>query len=158
MIFPTVSPRIYLQNEYPEALNGFFFTQFFNNIVTTAAKNSFNAFPSAHCGMSLLVPIYSYRMGMYKYTMVSGIVAVIICISTQVLRYHYFSDLLGSVLLVIFGVWIGGFYSETVFNKSLELNLYNIQKFNFETVNNLLTGSEIIITKIDSKQNDVYNV
>jgi len=88
--------------------------------VTAAAKETFSAFPSGHCGLSILAVILARKINLHpKYTYVVGITTVLITLATQVLRYHYFVDFLFSLPIVVFACWFGGFHSSHVYEENL---------------------------------------
>jgi hypothetical protein len=120
-IFPAVSPRIYISHLYTHNLDGLWFTSILRDAITVAAANTYGAFPSAHCAISIVLPIITYRLGLVRYTIFTSIAAVFIILSTIVLRYHYFVDAIFSVVVVYLSIIWGGFHSQKVFLDSLEL-------------------------------------
>jgi membrane-associated phospholipid phosphatase len=133
LIFPAVSPRIYLQEEYKNEIKGLYFCSIFRNALTIAAANTYGAFPSAHSALSWLVPIFAYRMNMQKYAVITFIAAIGISTATIVMRYHYFVDFLAGLILTIIGTILGGFHTQKCFNQSLELHVLGIKEFNINT-------------------------
>jgi hypothetical protein len=121
LCFPAVSPRIYLATEYQNELRGLWVLASMRNAITAAAANTFSAFPSGHCGLSILAVLLAYRIhGLtHWYTRAVMVSTVLIVLATQVLRYHYFVDFLFSLVVVGFGAWFGGFHDLSVYNHSL---------------------------------------
>eukprot|EP00823_Brevimastigomonas_motovehiculus_P004290 TRINITY_DN279_c0_g12_i1.p1 TRINITY_DN279_c0_g12~~TRINITY_DN279_c0_g12_i1.p1 ORF type:complete len:544 (-),score=120.20 TRINITY_DN279_c0_g12_i1:144-1775(-) len=116
LVFPAVSPRIYLEDEYRHnRLNGIFLGDLLRNAISSAASQSYSVFPSGHCSMSLLAASLAHRLGFRVYSYIAGTAAVLICLATQILRYHYFSDFLFAWVLVGFGLFFGGFFLRTSF-------------------------------------------
>ena len=130
LIFPAVSPRIYL--EYQNEIQGYYFCQIIRNNLHSVAENTFGAFPSAHCSLSWIVPILTYRMNMKLYTLISFSCAILISISTLVMRYHYFIDFIAGFVVVFTSCWFGGFLTHKGFIKSLELQNLDLEEFDFK--------------------------
>jgi membrane-associated phospholipid phosphatase len=121
LLIPAVSPRIYLKNKYTQPLNGFFPFQYFNNLITDLASNTFSSFPSAHNSFTFIIFIISYNLELYKYSYITLFASFLITISTIVLRYHYFIDILCSFFISYFSLYIGGFYSKKKIYKDLQI-------------------------------------
>lgn len=120
LCFPAMSPRIYLKDYYKNELRGLWLLGGLRNAVTNAAANTYSAFPSGHCGLSILASILSWRIGLNKvYTYTVLVTSVLIVLATQVLRYHYVVDFLFSWIVVAFGVWLGGFHDPDLYAASL---------------------------------------
>jgi membrane-associated phospholipid phosphatase len=131
LVFPAVSPRIYLKNEYQNQISGFLFCDLLRSSLDYAANNTFGAFPSSHCTLSWIVPILAYRINMKIYTHLTFWSAILISISTLVMRYHYFIDFLVGFIVVFVSCWFGGFLTQKEFQKSLELENLDCDEFNF---------------------------
>jgi len=99
----------------------YFFANMIRSALTSAASNTFSAFPSGHCGLSWLTVVIAHRIGYVTYAKISGLAAALITLATLVLRYHYFVDALFSVVLVLFGALVGGFGSPKHYAHSLAL-------------------------------------
>eukprot|EP01006_Ploeotia_vitrea_P027281 TRINITY_DN60129_c0_g1_i1.p1 TRINITY_DN60129_c0_g1~~TRINITY_DN60129_c0_g1_i1.p1 ORF type:complete len:462 (+),score=176.61 TRINITY_DN60129_c0_g1_i1:8-1393(+) len=119
IVFPAVSPRIYLASDYTNELNGLLFTRLIRGALTKAAANSYSAFPSGHCGLSWLAAYASYRMGYEKFGRIAGVAAVLITSATQVLRYHYFVDMVFAIALLACGALAGNLSSAGEFYSTL---------------------------------------
>jgi hypothetical protein len=120
-MFPAMSPRIYLADAYQNELQGLWFANILRGGLANAAANSYSAFPSGHCGMSWLAAVLAYRLGFVKYSRVVLGVGLLITVATQVLRYHYFVDMLFATLLVTFGMVVGGFETQAQTDHLLSL-------------------------------------
>ena len=119
MIFPAVSPRIHIRLQYVNEIRGFWIADSLRSAIQGAAANTFSAFPSGHCGLSWLVPIFAHRMGYRTYRLLTIIAAVLITSATLVMRYHYFADFLFSLLIVYFSAWFGGFHTQQCYDQSV---------------------------------------
>ena len=131
-IFPAVSPRIYLQSYYKNEINGFFITTWFRQKISEAATNSYGAFPSAHCGVSWIIPIIAHRLNMPNYRNVTFFAATMISLATIVLRYHYFVDFLAGFVVTLLSVYFGGFHTQKNFEHNIEIKTLDFDNFDFE--------------------------
>jgi hypothetical protein len=118
LCFPAMSPRIYLKELYKNELHGLWLLGGLRNAVTNAAANTYSAFPSGHCGLSILATIISFKIGYKTYSYIVFLTTVLIVCATQVLRYHYFVDFLFSFPIVWFGVWLGGFHDHELVKRT----------------------------------------
>ena len=108
-----------MNKSYQNEITGFFIANSLRAAITSAAAQTYSAFPSGHCGLSWLVPIMAYRMGYKRYTVATAIAATLISSATLLLRYHYFADFLFSVFVVYWGAWFGGFHTASCYEASL---------------------------------------
>ena len=106
---PALSPRIYFGEEYTTEIRGLYVGAYFRQFVTKAAAKSFGAFPSGHVGITWLSSIMAARLGFYRYAWANRVAGVLMVCATLYLRYHYFVDVLGALLLIRFGLSMGGF-------------------------------------------------
>jgi len=121
LCFPAVSPRIFLKEHYKNDIQGLWVLASMRNAITNAAANTFSAFPSGHCGLSMLAVLLAFRIHLStKYTWAVSVSTVLIVMATQVLRYHYFVDFLFSLVVVAFGAWLGGFHDWELYQNCLE--------------------------------------
>lgn len=127
LMFPAVSPRIYLASNYTYEIRGLFFTKMLRSALTSAASGTFSAFPSGHCGQSWIAAILAYRMGYGLFTTMCACAAVVISLATIVLRYHYFVDFLFAWGVVLFGIWIGGFHLQGSYQSLLYTNYTEVE-------------------------------
>ena len=119
LLVPAVSPRIYLKDIYTQSLTGIYGFNFLNNLIKDLASNTFSSFPSAHNSFSFIVCIISYKLQLYKYAYLTLFMSILITLSTIVLRYHYFIDIICSVFITYISLWIGGFHSNKKLYKDL---------------------------------------
>jgi hypothetical protein len=59
---PAMSPRIHIALEYTNEIKGIYFANLIRKALTSAASNTFSAFPSGHCGLSWLTAYIGYRI------------------------------------------------------------------------------------------------
>lgn len=124
LCFPAMSPRIFIAESFKNELKGVWMLEKLRGAVTGAAANTYSAFPSGHCGLSILAAILSFRIGLAKwYSYLVLLTTVLIVLATQVLRYHYFVDFLFSLTIVSFGAWLGGFHEKELYQRSLEVGV-----------------------------------
>jgi hypothetical protein len=120
LCFPAMSPRIYIKDYFQNELRGLWLLGGLRSAVTSAAANTYSAFPSGHCGLSILAVILSFRIGLSRvYSYLVLLTTILIVLATQVLRYHYFVDFLFSAVIVAFGTWLGGFHQLELYQRSL---------------------------------------
>ena len=119
IIFPAVSPRIHIRRDYVNEIRGFWIADSLRSAIQGAAANTFSAFPSGHCGLSWLVPIFAHRMGYTRYRLMTIFAAILISCATLVMRYHYFADFAFSAVVVYFAAWFGGFHTQQCYDESV---------------------------------------
>ena len=119
LIAPAVSPRIYMKDQYVNEIHGYVLCDALRSAVTTAASNTFSAFPSGHCGLSWLCPLLAHRIGYKLFRNITIVAAVLISIATMVMRYHYFVDFLAGFIVVGVGAWLGQFHTEAAYKAAL---------------------------------------
>lgn len=119
LIFPAVSPRLYLRHQYNNEIHGLLLCDLLRAGLTVAAKGTYSAFPSGHCGLSMVAALIAYRCRhmIHRYCVILiCIAAVLISLATVVMRYHYFVDFLSSFALVAIGAYWGGWQSDLTYN------------------------------------------
>jgi len=119
LIFPAVSPRIYLKQYYVhEEIHGLFLCDILRAGLKLAAHGTYSAFPSGHCGLSWVAAIVGYRarhiIPRWAYITLS-VAAALISLATVVMRYHYFVDFLAAFALVAAGIYWGGFTTDQMY-------------------------------------------
>ena len=119
MVFPAVSPRIYIADQYQNEISGLFFANSIRGALKGAAANSFGAFPSGHCGLSWLAAYTARRLGFVRYAKCAKIAAVHITLATLILRYHYLVDMFCATILLAFGITVGHLYSQEVYERQV---------------------------------------
>jgi len=127
LLFPAVSPRVYLNKDYENKLTGFGFAGFVRDKIENAAKGSFGSFPSGHIATSWAISFASYPIS-HTYAFVSGVAAFLITIATMYLRYHYFVDFLAAIPVIIICLLFGGFYSLSSLKQSFLNSIVSLKK------------------------------
>lgn len=97
-----------------------------------------NLFPSIHCLVSwfCFVGIRGQKQVPKVYRVFSGIFAILICISTQTTKQHYFIDVVGAILI-----------AEGMYYIGMHTNLYKKVEGFFDKVSGRIFGLEAIVGK-----------
>jgi len=122
LLFPAVSPRIYLHKLYTNDIHGLFLCDILRAGLTVAAKGTYSAFPSGHCGLSWIAALVAYRARhvIPRVTVyMLSLFAALISLATLVMRYHYFVDFISAFALVAAGAWWGGFHTDNSYSANL---------------------------------------
>jgi len=100
IIFPTIPPRIMLKPYFTKHLDGAFITKLSDRIVNVSFATSRAAFPSLHCGNTLLTLIYAFK---YKrpYFYIFLPIGIGLILGTVYLRHHYVVDIFAGFALAI---------------------------------------------------------
>lgn len=104
LAFPGISPRIYLQNYYTHPLNGFGFSRLFTNNLKKVS--TFATFPSGHVGEMFAVSFIAVRISP-TYGRIATIASILMALATLWCRYHYFTDVICTIPLVILSLMFG---------------------------------------------------
>lgn len=118
-ILPAIGPRFTIHNfdTTNQELPGIFLTNILREIVNSGEsipKGTINpalivqrdVFPSGHTMMTLIVMYLSIKLNSRsKYFLIPN--GLLLIFATVYLRYHYFIDLVGGSVLMIFSVWSG---------------------------------------------------
>jgi len=110
LLFPALSPRLYLAERFSNPLDGFGLAAFFRQAIYIAGDGSYGTFPSAHTSVSWVTGLAALKQSRL-YGRITLCAAIFITISTVYLRYHYIIDLIGAVPLIFFGLTFGGYIS-----------------------------------------------
>lgn len=116
-IIPAVGPRftLYHFSKLNEELPGVFLTNFLRemtNFGESIPNGSLHAadlvqrdvFPSGHTQMTLIIMYLSVKLNVkVKYFLIPN--GILLIFSTVYLRYHYFIDLIGGLIFMIFTMW-----------------------------------------------------
>ena len=110
-IVPAISPRLYLKYEYKNNLLYLGLNKYIGNIKDDASANSF---PSGHVGETFCLFLPFLFMKKYFIAFFILMDSLLISLSTLVLRYHYFSDVLMGMLnsiisFILVYFWINAF-------------------------------------------------
>lgn len=105
-IFPALGPRFSLASLQTVPLSGVFLMEHIHQLLNNLENIQRDAFPSGHTEMTLLTLYYAGKYNQrYFYVMI--IIAILLIFSTVYLRYHYVSDVIAGVILMVFVVWSG---------------------------------------------------
>jgi len=105
-LFPALGPRFVLDSLQTVPLTGVFLMEHIHHLLNSLEGIQRDAFPSGHTAMTLLTLYYAGKYHRpYFYVMI--VIASLLVFSTVYLRYHYVSDVIAGVLLMIFVVWSG---------------------------------------------------
>jgi len=115
LTFPAISPRLFIEELYKNELRGIFFGDSLRAALKSAASQTYSAFPSGHCGLSIMAAILAYRTGFKRFARCCTVAAVLICSATIVLRYHYFVDFLCAIPMVFIGCVAAGIRTDERF-------------------------------------------
>ncbi len=103
LIFPAIGPRFYLAHLYTQPLKGSALFVCINEALNSLENVQWDAFPSGHTTIALLVSYFSFRYvrKIFYFTLP---VIILLILSTIFLRYHYIIDVIagaGLFLLVV---------------------------------------------------------
>lgn len=111
---PAASPRLHLKTEYVHRLEGFGLAKMLIGMATE--DTSFGSFPSGHFAESMISGIFLLQI-----YMPAGILvvfsSVMIGLATQILRYHYFADLVGAGLVIPLALCFGHCITPGIFKR-----------------------------------------
>jgi membrane-associated phospholipid phosphatase len=110
-IFPAVSPRVSLTKRFEHQLSGYWFSDIIRSGLSKTDEGTYGSFPSGHVALTWVPAIAALKLGYRKYGWSCLVAAVLITFSTLYLRYHYFTDVLFAVPLIVFGLYFGGIYT-----------------------------------------------
>ncbi|MBN23058.1 MAG: hypothetical protein CL678_17365 [Bdellovibrionaceae bacterium] len=105
---PAIGPRYYRMDLYQHSMDGWGISGVIQHMIRVGQDTPWDCFPSGHTAMSWLVAFAALQMAP-RYGRITLVVAVLMTLSTLILRYHYFTDLVFSVFLIALGVFWGGF-------------------------------------------------
>ncbi|RKZ31659.1 hypothetical protein DRQ36_01180 [bacterium] len=98
--FPAAPPRLVLADQFTRNFYGYFFDAAQRTVIISAASSR-AAFPSLHCGTTLLAMIYAFKHARTMFWAFLPI-AVGLILGTVYLRHHYVIDILAGFALAIF--------------------------------------------------------
>lgn len=114
VIIPAKSPRLYLEHEYQYSFTGFGLAPLLMSISTD--NSSYGSFPSGHVLQTFVAALYGWRLVPW-----CGKVAIFfagnMALATLFLRYHYFTDLIGSAVVLVFSLVFGFYLPKRSFEK-----------------------------------------
>jgi membrane-associated phospholipid phosphatase len=99
ILFPAAPPRLVLKEYFFVNLQGELLANINGSILK--ASSSRGAFPSLHCGVSIVTLLFAWKYIRWMFWMMLPAVVVLL-ISTVYLRHHYVIDLFAGLLLGVF--------------------------------------------------------
>lgn len=117
---PAKSPRLFLKDQYQHNLVGWGLASSLIGLATD--DTSFGSFPSGHFNETLVCAFFAYRLSR-KLGITTFIAAGGIALATQVLRYHYFIDLIAGFVVVGAALFFGLNWSDKIYRDQIELSL-----------------------------------
>jgi membrane-associated phospholipid phosphatase len=106
LLVPVSGPQFFLKDSFTKSIPFSPFGQMLYELVQTGQITYIDCFPSGHFGICFLVTMVLYRLNDPRYFL-SGLVCFGVGCATIALRYHYLLDLVGSVFLAFFCLWVG---------------------------------------------------
>ena len=109
MIFPALGPRYSIQEMFQTELKGIFLADSIRNFLNYLEGIKRDAFPSGHVAIALVILFLMLKYAR-KLFWISLVPVLFLIISTIYCRYHYFSDVLGGILLAVVSLVAGNLY------------------------------------------------
>lgn len=109
MIFPALGPRYSIPHMFHNDLSGLFLADRIKDFLNSLEGIKRDAFPSGHVGISLVVLFLMLKYSR-KLFWLSLIPVLFLIVSTIYCRYHYFTDVLGGIILAVVSLTIGNLY------------------------------------------------
>lgn len=109
MIFPALGPRYSIPNMFHNDLSGLFLAERIKDFLNSLEGIKRDAFPSGHVGISLVVLFLMLKYSK-KLFWLSFIPVLFLIFSTIYCRYHYFTDVLGGIILAVVSLVVGNLY------------------------------------------------
>jgi hypothetical protein len=106
-LVPAIGPRYFLFHAFSGPLKGLWVTPFLDSVMRLPPFAR-DCFPSGHTGTSLLVLVYAFRFSP-RFFRVMLVPAICLILATLVGRFHYLTDLLCAVplMLVVVSLAVG---------------------------------------------------
>lgn len=117
-MFPAVSPRVSLEHRFKNPLSGYWFSDRIRDTLSKTDEGTYGSFPSGHVALTWVPSIVALKLGYPKYGWSCLVAAVLITFSTLYLRYHYFTDVVFAIPLIVFGLYFGGIYTMTPYKRA----------------------------------------
>lgn len=105
LIFPALGPRFFLAHLHTTPLDGYKVFHFFNATLNGLENIQWDAFPSAHVAITLLVAYFAFLHFKRIFYFLSPIILSLV-LSTIYLRYHYLIDVLAGFVIVAVLIFI----------------------------------------------------
>lgn len=109
IILPAAGPDIAFPQNYSTALTGnlafvnYYLFTVHNYLLTAEVRNTF---PSLHFGIILLTNYFAYKKSKIYFFFVTLPLGTGLTIATLYLRQHYLIDLIGSILVMLYSIWL----------------------------------------------------
>ncbi|QRO02291.1 phosphatase PAP2 family protein [Archangium violaceum] len=98
-LVPAIGPRYFLFHSFSGPVNGLWATSFLDSVMRMPPFSR-DCFPSGHTGTALLVLVYAFRF-VPRFFRVMVVPAICLILATLVGRFHYLTDLLCAVPLML---------------------------------------------------------
>ncbi|WP_224363109.1 phosphatase PAP2 family protein [Hyalangium versicolor] len=109
IVVPAIGPRFFLLDAFPGQLTGVITTSFLDSLMRTPVFVR-DCFPSGHTGATLVVLFYSFRFSRRVFWVMLG-PGVGLIVATLAGRFHYATDLVAVLPLVVFVVGVSMAFS-----------------------------------------------
>jgi membrane-associated phospholipid phosphatase len=109
LIIPAAGPDIAFPQNYTTELKGSLsFVNYYLNSVHTYLSTAYvrNTFPSLHFGIILIINYFAFKKSKLYFFLLTLPLGTGLAIATLYLRQHYLIDLLGSVLVAVYSIWM----------------------------------------------------
>jgi membrane-associated phospholipid phosphatase len=113
IILPAAGPDLAFPQNYAIPLTGnlafvnYYLTTVHNYLLTSVVRNTF---PSLHFGIILLTNYFAFKKSKIYFFFVTLPLGTGLTIATLYLRQHYLIDLLGSIVVMLYSIWLVNFY------------------------------------------------
>ena len=109
-LIPAGSPRIYIKEDFYNPLTLTGFAKFLNRVCKDS--KSANSFPSGHVAEPLSIALSLLGIKWKITGIIALICTILMCWATLFLRYHYFIDIVFSVLIAMGTYFIGKYFGK----------------------------------------------
>ena len=109
-LIPAGSPRIYIKEDFYNPLTLTGFAKFLNRVCKDS--KSANSFPSGHVAEPLSIALSLLGIKWKITGIIVLICTILMCWATLFLRYHYFIDIVFSVLIAMGTYFIGKYFGK----------------------------------------------
>jgi hypothetical protein len=109
VILPAAGPDIAFSQNYTVPLAGnlsfvnYYLSTVHNYLLTAEVRNTF---PSLHFGIILLTNFFAFKKSKIYFTLITLPLGTGLTIATLYLRQHYLIDLIGSIAVMLYSIWI----------------------------------------------------
>lgn len=104
---PVIGPIHTLKELYQHELNGFGMAGDIRRFILANQGTLEDCFPSGHTGIAWITAICALRS--WRPLGIGALIAaLLITLSTLILRYHYITDLMGAIAVIMASLWWGG--------------------------------------------------